>query len=186
MDRGRKALPTLNKHTDLNYYRKCQNIHKKKLSSIKSSIDNGEPSRPAHLRSNLKKAQMKEERYSQIERENKILLKKMSYIMQNNALDNKNKSVKYGRSLNNGLRKRELQRITSENQVFLDVPIVINPFNGSRRYCIGFKLENRRTIIISGKSRRRKMKSLRKTFESIRWKIPTVERRWGKHRPRRP
>lgn len=62
---------------------------------------------------------MKEEEYAKIERENRILLGKMSYIMQQNALDNKNQSTRYGHSLNKGLRKREMQRITRENQAIL-------------------------------------------------------------------
>jgi len=60
-----------------------------------------------------------EERYAKIERENRILLEKMSYIMQNNTLDNVNKTSKYAHSLNKGARKKELQRITSENQAIL-------------------------------------------------------------------
>ncbi|CAK4084800.1 unnamed protein product [Aphanomyces euteiches] len=119
MDRGRKALPTLNKHTDGKFYSRCQSIHKKKLNTIKSCIDNSEPTRPAHLRKNLKKEQMKEERYATIERENRILLEKMSFIMQHDTLDNKNDSIKHGHSLNKEQRKRELQRITAENQSIL-------------------------------------------------------------------
>lgn len=119
MDRGRKAIPTLNKHTDAKYYQKCQEIHRSKLNTIKSSIDTSEPHRPTHLRKNLKKEQMKEERYAEIERENRILLEKMSFIMQNDTLDNKNQSITYSHSLNKGYRKRELQKITSENQAIL-------------------------------------------------------------------
>ena len=44
--------------------------------------------------------QMMEERFAQIERENRLLLEKMSYIMQRDTLDNKNSAMKYGRSLN--------------------------------------------------------------------------------------
>jgi len=88
MDRGRKALPTLNKHTDLRYYQKCQTIHAEKLNSIKSSIDTTAPARRNHLRKNMKKEQMMEERFAKIERENRILLEKMAHIMQTNTLDN--------------------------------------------------------------------------------------------------
>ncbi|GLD94472.1 hypothetical protein PINS_up003083 [Pythium insidiosum] len=119
MDRGRKALPTLNKHTDSRYYQKCQEIHRQKLHTIKSSIDNSEPHRPLHLRKNLKKEQLKEERYAEIERENRILLEKMSHIMQSETLDNKNQSLAYSHSLNKEQRKRELQKITAENQAIL-------------------------------------------------------------------
>ena len=57
------------------------------------------------------------ERFATIERENRILLSKMSEIMQKNTLDNKNKSIQYSHSLNKGYRQRELRRITNENQV---------------------------------------------------------------------
>ena len=60
---------------------------------------------------------MMEERFSKIERENRILLEKMSHIMQNNTLDNKGQSWMYAHSLNKEFRKRELQRITKDNQV---------------------------------------------------------------------
>lgn len=119
MDRGRKAIPTLNKHTDSKYYQRCQEIHRSKLFTIKSAIDNSEPHRPSHLRKNMKKEQMKEDRYAEIERGNRILLEKMSTIMQGEKLDNKNQSIAYSHSLNKGQRKRELQRITSENQAIL-------------------------------------------------------------------
>ena len=71
------------------------------------------------MRNNRKKAQLREERFAKIERENRILLEKMSHIMQHNALDNKCSAVKFGRSLNKSQRKLELQRITQENQAIL-------------------------------------------------------------------
>ena len=71
MDRGRKALPTLNKHTDKRYFERCQDIHARKLNSIKSHIDTSAPPRRNHLRKNLKKEQMMEEKYFQIDRENR-------------------------------------------------------------------------------------------------------------------
>ena len=119
MDRGRKALPTLNKHTDKRYVERCQDIHARKLNSIKSHIDTSAPPRRNHLRKNLKKEQMMEERFAKIERENRILLEKMSHIMENNTLDNANGSRKYAHSLNKEQRKRELAKITMENQSIL-------------------------------------------------------------------
>jgi hypothetical protein len=52
------------------------------------------------------------ERYTEIERENRILLEKMTHIMQK-----KNDSAHGGgsRSLNRDVRKKELLRITMEN-----------------------------------------------------------------------
>ena len=119
MDRGRKALPTLNKHTDKKAYEKSKAKHLEKLNNIKSSIDTSAPPRRNHLRRNRKKEQMMEERFAKIERENRILLEKMSHIMQNNTLDNKNGSSKYAHSLNKESRKRELSKITQQNQSIL-------------------------------------------------------------------
>ena len=58
-----------------------------------------------------------EDRYSQIERDNRLLLEKMSHIMRKGGLDNFNNNAKYSKSLNKGARKKELQQITRENQV---------------------------------------------------------------------
>lgn len=121
MDRGRRAIPTLNKHTDTKYYQKCQEIHRKKLLSIKSTINNSEPHRSVHFGRNLKKEQLKEERYAEIDRENRILLEKMEQIMQNETGEFKpSSSVRYGHSLNKDLRKRQLHKITQENQAILN------------------------------------------------------------------
>ena len=86
---------------------------------MKPAIDNKPPKRHNHLRKNMKREQMMEERFAQIERENRLLLEKMSFIMQRDTLDNKCSALKYGRSLNKAFRKRELQRITQENQAIL-------------------------------------------------------------------
>lgn len=59
-----------------------------------------------------------EERYAEIERDNRLLLEKMSYIMSHSTLDHDSQE-QYGHSLNREQRKRELQRITRENQNIL-------------------------------------------------------------------
>lgn len=99
----------------------CQRLHQKRLRTIKAAIDNKPPKRPSHLRKNLKREQMMEERYATIERENRLLLEKMSAIMQGgHGIDNKLRKPKnVGSSMNKSYRKRELQRITQENQAIL-------------------------------------------------------------------
>lgn len=58
------------------------------------------------------------DRYSAIERENRILLEKMSHILHgNHSLDNRRKSKP--RSMNRLVRRAELMRITEENQRIL-------------------------------------------------------------------
>jgi len=118
MDRARRAMPIGNKQCHARFVQKCQETHKKKLHEMKCSIDNHEPKRHPHLRKNLKKEQLMEERYAEIERDNRLLLEKMSYIMRHSSLDNDNQ-MQYAHSLNREQRKRELQRITRENQNIL-------------------------------------------------------------------
>merc|ERR1712228_378690 len=69
-----------------------------------------------HLK--LKKLQLEEEKMSTIERDNRILLEKMSHIMRTRGrVDNRN-DYEY-KSLNREKRQRELLRVTKENQAIL-------------------------------------------------------------------
>jgi hypothetical protein len=89
--------------------------------------------RLVHLSNNLKRQQLDEERYSQIERENYLLLDKMSYIMTHpQLLDEKymGAPVTYGKSLNKEFRKRELMRITEENQVIFKPTYCVRVHSG--------------------------------------------------------
>lgn len=60
---------------------------------------------------------LQEDRYAQIERDNRLLLEKMSHIMRKGGVDNHNSTSKYAKSLNKEARKKELHKITMENQV---------------------------------------------------------------------
>ena len=51
------------------------------LREMKSSIDNKCPRAASHLRTKAKKNALMEERFAQIETENRLLLEKMSHIM---------------------------------------------------------------------------------------------------------
>ena len=95
-------------------------MHLKRLANVKSSIDNKAPRKLPHLRKNLKKKQMMEERFARIERENQLLLEKMSHIMEHSGVDNKNRSLRFARSMNKQLRKQNLEKITRENQAILE------------------------------------------------------------------
>ena len=111
-------MPRSNKVLDDKWVQHCQGLHRRKLKEMRPAIDNKAPPRYIHLEHNLKKQQMDEERYSQIERENYLLLDKMSYIMTHpQLLDEKymGAPVTFGKSLNKDYRKRELVRITEEN-----------------------------------------------------------------------
>ncbi len=70
MDRARKHMPVCNRITYQKHIAHCRDVHKKKLATIKASVDNTLPKshRMVHLQKNLKKQQMMEERFSTIER----------------------------------------------------------------------------------------------------------------------
>ena len=59
------------------------------------------------------------ERYTEIERENRILLEKMSHIMQNPKPNLYNPNEPKLKSLNREQRRRDLVKITIENQAIL-------------------------------------------------------------------
>ena len=84
MDRARVALPSVNPILTKKDRERNRRIHRRKLRTIKSSIDNGAPKgfKTNRKRKNPKKERMMEENYQKIERENRLLLKKMSSIMQ--------------------------------------------------------------------------------------------------------
>eukprot|EP00754_Rhynchopus_humris_P040721 Rhum_TRINITY_DN23853_c0_g1::Rhum_TRINITY_DN23853_c0_g1_i1::g.178861::m.178861 len=92
-------------------------LHRKKLSDIKPSIDNKTPQMYPHLYQKLKKAQKDEELCSVIERDNRTLVKRMTEIMQRPGIDTHN--TIQPKSLNREARRRELLRITQENQKLL-------------------------------------------------------------------
>ena len=71
MDRARRAIPVGNKQCHARYVKKCQENHRRKLAEMKCSIDNKAPKRLPHLRKNLKKEQLMEERFAEIERDNR-------------------------------------------------------------------------------------------------------------------
>ena len=79
MDRARRAMPIGNKACHARFVKAQQERHKKKLREMKASIDTKEPhTRQGGKRRNPKKEQMMEERFATIEKENRILLEKMS------------------------------------------------------------------------------------------------------------
>ena len=79
-------------------------------------IDNQAPETYMHMHLKLKKLQVEEERLAVVERDNRILLEKMSFIMRTKGrIDNWNQYTQ--KSLNKTKRQRELLRVTHENQV---------------------------------------------------------------------
>lgn len=88
------------------------------MKSVKSIVDTKAPRTYVHMHLKLKKLQIEEERMSTIERDNRLLLEKMSQIIRTRGrVDNKN-YYSY-KSLNYEKRQRELTRVTRENQKIL-------------------------------------------------------------------
>lgn len=104
----------LQKRWDSNYY----DEHKKKIHEARPMVDTRPPQTYMHLHLKLKKLQLEEERLSTVERDNRILLEKMSHIMRTKGRVNNKNNYEY-KSLNREKRMRELLRVTQENQEIL-------------------------------------------------------------------
>lgn len=88
------------------------------MNTAMAIIDNHPPQTYMHLHLKLKKMQLEEERLATVERDNRILLEKMSFIMRSKGrVDNHN--TYDHKSLNKAKRQRELLRVTHENQAIL-------------------------------------------------------------------
>lgn len=103
-------------------------LHRKKLNNVKSSISQSKQRPYAHKHPSLlaakraKREVIAEERYTEIERENRILLEKMSNIMQKqkpSLYRPPETQVMMKRSLNRNRRKIEFEKITLENDKIL-------------------------------------------------------------------
>jgi hypothetical protein len=59
-DRGRRAMPMGNKACNERHVRKCQDLHRQQLATVKSTIDNGPPksTKKGALTTNAKKQQI--------------------------------------------------------------------------------------------------------------------------------
>lgn len=111
-------LPTHNRLLQQRWDQKYYSEHRAKVAEAKPMVDTKPPPTYIHLHLKLKKLQLEEERLATIERDNRILLEKMSYIMRTRGrVDNRN--VYEYKSLNREKRMRELLRVTQENQQIL-------------------------------------------------------------------
>jgi len=117
-----RAIPIGNKICYKRNVERNQELHREKIRHMRSTTDTKEPEvcKLDHIRNNLKREQMLEERYSEIDRENRILLQKMADIMRNPSFSAPRPQVAKGPvSLNKDHRRAELIRITHENQAIL-------------------------------------------------------------------
>lgn len=111
-----RSIPSSNKKLSKLWNAKNLSLHHSNLKKVKSRIDLSSPSHFEHLRFKAKNLIMQEERYSEIERENKILLNKMTQI--SNTQSSKRLPI-LSKSLNKEARKRKLVQITMENQAIM-------------------------------------------------------------------
>ncbi len=80
-----KNLPILNKIVSKKWKEYENDVHKKKLHDIKNRIrpriDSSPPPSFKHLADRKKQEQLMEERFTEIEKENRILLEKVTQMM---------------------------------------------------------------------------------------------------------
>ena len=120
-----RAIPRGKKVLAKRQEERKEELHNKKLAEVRSQVDVAAPNTYGVLRTKPKKDQQLEERYSEIERNNKLLLDRMTSII--GSTDRKNQysnptlnSIPVAKqSLHSNFRKRELQRITQENYKIL-------------------------------------------------------------------
>ncbi|XP_045200566.2 sperm axonemal maintenance protein CFAP97D1-like isoform X1 [Mercenaria mercenaria] len=111
-------LPSTNKLLQMKWDQTYYKEHRRLVKEAQPMVDTKAPATYMHLHLKLKKLQLEEERLATIERDNRILLEKMSYIMRTRGrVDNRN-NYEY-KSLNREKRQRELLRVTKENQAIL-------------------------------------------------------------------
>uniref|UniRef100_A0A8B9Q8N9 CFAP97 domain containing 2 n=1 Tax=Apteryx owenii TaxID=8824 RepID=A0A8B9Q8N9_APTOW len=85
------VLPCGNKYLQLKWDKAKYEEHKKKIQAAKPLVDTSTPATYGHLHLKLGKLKLEEDRLSGIERDNRLLLKKMSCIMRTKGqIDNKN------------------------------------------------------------------------------------------------
>ncbi|KAH7820742.1 uncharacterized protein MONOS_5376 [Monocercomonoides exilis] len=112
-----RAQPILKKSLERRRIENERKIHLDKLRTIKSSIDCHNKANWTHLRTKSKKMQMDEERYCEIERDNALLLAKMSSISRGKGEIDAKEPDRYNKySMNIYVRTMEQSKIQSENQ----------------------------------------------------------------------
>ncbi|XP_026232805.1 uncharacterized protein CFAP97D1 [Anabas testudineus] len=111
-------LPASNKYLQQKWDKASYDLHRTKVKSAKPTINTTPPETYSHLSLKLKKQKLEEEWTMKIERENKMLMEKISHIMRTTGgVDNRNNYEQ--KSLSKEKQQLELLRITKENQMIL-------------------------------------------------------------------
>ncbi|KAL4438833.1 hypothetical protein ABPG74_016553 [Tetrahymena malaccensis] len=125
-----RQIPTVNKICQKRIIDQDQVRLESRLKNIQAQVDTSSPQTYEYGNlANKKKNQIMESQYIEIERENKILLEKITKVMskdpqqktvqQQQQIVHHNQMIQNKKSLNAAQRKRELVKITVENQNFL-------------------------------------------------------------------
>mmetsp|Transcript_94980 Transcript_94980/g.245346 ORF Transcript_94980/g.245346 Transcript_94980/m.245346 type:complete len:271 (+) Transcript_94980:98-910(+) len=142
-DRGRVgSLRTGCRAAAEKVWRREHEAHRQRIKQVRPATDMTQPDTMAmdHFRTNLKKERLLEERYMEIDRENAVLLKKMSEAMRKpNQYTNKPKDSKTAVGSNRMGRKLELIRITQENQRMLKSIQAVQPVYSTKKWEENFK-----------------------------------------------
>lgn len=116
-----RSIPTVNRIIQKKWNEKLHSIHCEQLKKIRSLLKITTPRNFTHLKTQLKRRQLLEgkryiEKHTEIDRENRVLMEKMTVIFSSKP----QKPVLTKKcSLNNEARKRELRKITAENRAIL-------------------------------------------------------------------
>lgn len=115
-----RAIPEGNRLVSKRCRENERRVHKQKIADARAFTDTREPQVYSmnHLRVNMKREQMLEERYSEIDRHNQILLQKMTEIIRQPTSTGL-PEIRGPASLNKDRRRKDLVRITQENQSIL-------------------------------------------------------------------
>ncbi|KAM9301058.1 LOW QUALITY PROTEIN: uncharacterized protein CFAP97D2 [Morus bassanus] len=112
-------LPCGSKYLQLKWDKIKYEEHKKRIQAAKPLVDTSAPAIYSHLHLKLGKQKVEEDQLSVTERDNHLLLEKMSCVMRTKGQTN-NKNDYKAKSLNGEKRKQELWRVNQENRAILD------------------------------------------------------------------
>lgn len=138
-DRGRVgSLVVGSKRCADKVWEKKYETHRNRIRQVRSTTDMSEPSTFGMMKTNLKKERLLEERYTEIDRENQHLLRKMADAMKQKPYERKDES-RHTITLNRSGRKAELLRITKENHRMLKSIQEVQPVYSAKKWEKHFK-----------------------------------------------
>ncbi|CAM4765773.1 unnamed protein product [Rotaria magnacalcarata] len=112
------TIPASNRYLKKKWDEKYYSEHRILIRDARPSVDTRPPPTYMHLHMKLKKIQLEEERMATIERDNRILLEKMTHTMRTTGCVN-NRNDYESKSLNQEKRRRELLRVSKENETMI-------------------------------------------------------------------